>query len=138
MAKKLRYVNKLVINGAEVSTSAKQVACNINATDVTLNCTYISDIELTDAYTSSFKLTAKDKNIEVHYAKAGNKISASIYINETLVFSSLSMQGVFTALNAAYGISKSSLNNLYIKSNTTRKQTTASTAKTTVATKYEF
>ena len=138
MLKTADYVPQLIVNGQEVSQKAKQVTCTIRGNEVTLNCTYITEIELKDAYTSSFKVTASDKNIEVVYVKVNNRVSATVYIGNVIAFSSLSMQGVFTALNAAYGLSKSSLNTLYIKSNTTRKQSSSSTSKIVVENSFEF
>ena len=138
MTKKLNYIPKLIVNGQEISQQAKQVTCNIRGTEVTLNCTYITELELKDAYNSSFSITANDKNIEVVYAKINNRVSATVYINSILVFSSLSMQGVFSALNSAYGISKSSLNNLYVKSNGMRKQTSKSTSNIKVDSSFNF
>src|SRR5690606_11370743 len=101
-----RFVNNLVINGATIEQKAKQVVTTINGQEVSLNCTYISDIELDGAYNSHFILSHQDKEIEVYYVKAGNRVSASIFINGKLAFSSISMQAVFTVLNTAYGISK--------------------------------
>ena len=138
MAKTGNYVPKLIVNGSEVAQQAKQVTCTIRGNEVTLNCTYITEIELKDAYTSSFKVTASDKNIEVVYVKVNNRVSATVYIGNVIAFSSLSMQGVFTALNAAYGISKNHLNNLYIKSNTTRKQSSSSVSKVVVENSFDF
>ena len=138
MKKTLEYIPKLVINGTEVSTTAKQVTCNIKGTEVTLNCTYINSLELEVAYTSSFNVTASDKKITVVYAKVSNRVSATIYINETLAFSSLSMQAVFTVLSTAYGLSKSSLNNLYVRSNGTRKQASKSINSVVVDSSFEF
>jgi hypothetical protein len=132
------YIPKLIINGQVIDQRAKQVTCNIKGTDVTLNCTYITDIELKDAYTSSFKITSNGKEIEVVYVKIDNRVSATIHINKVLAFSSLSMQAVFTVLNTAYGISKSHLNNLYIKSNSLRKQTSKASNQITVNNTFEF
>ena len=136
--KTLNYIPKLVINGKEIETTAKQVVTTINGQEVSLNCTYIADVELEGAYNSHFTLSHQDKAIEVHYAKAGNRVSASIYIDGKLAFSSLSMQAVFTVVNAAYGISKSTLNGLYVKSNGTRKQTSKAVSKVTVEGNFEF
>ena len=138
MKKTLQYIPKLVINGTEVSQHAKQVTCNIKDTEVTLNCTYIHENELEQAYTSSFAVLANDKEIIVVYAKVSNRVSATIYINEVLAFSSLSMQAVFTVLSTAYGLSKSTLNGLYIRSNGTRKQSSSNTSKVTVNSSFEF
>jgi|LSQX01.2.fsa_nt_gb hypothetical protein len=132
------FVNSLVVNGQTLEQKAKQIVTTINGQEVSLNCTYIADIELDEAYTSNFSVTHQDKVIEVHYTKVGNRVSASIYINDKLAFSSISVQAVFTVLNAAYGISKSSLNNLYVKSNGTRKQESKSVSKVTVESNFEF
>ena len=132
------FVNSLVVNRQTLEQKAKQIVTTINGQEVSLNCTYIADIELDEAYTSNFSVTHQDKVIEVHYTKVGNRVSASIYINDKLAFSSISVQAVFTVLNAAYGISKSSLNNLYVKSNGTRKQESKSVSKVTVESNFEF
>ena len=134
----LNYVPKLIINGQEVAQQAKQVTTRIKDVEVTLNCTYITPMELQNAYTSQFNVKANDKNIEVHYAKIDNRVSATVYINNTIAFSSLSMQAVFSVLNVAYGLSKSYLNNLYIKSNSTRKQTSKSVNNVVVNNTFEF
>ena len=136
--KDLNYIPKLIINGTEVAQQAKQVTTTIKGTEVTLNCTYISEIELKDAYTSGFNITVQGKTIEVVYAKINNRVSATVYIGNVVAFSSLSMQAVFTALNTAYGISKSTLNNLYVKSNATRKQSNSSINKVVVNNSFEF
>ena len=95
------FVNSLVVNGQTLEQKAKQIVTTINGQEVSLNCTYIADIELDEAYTSNFSVTHQDKVIEVHYTKVGNRVSASIYINDKLAFSSISVQAVFTVLNAA-------------------------------------
>ena len=138
MLKTAKYVPQLIVNGQEVSQKAKQVVTTIKGQEVTLNCTYISDFEIKNAYTSSFTTSIDGKEIIVVYCKVNNRVSATVYIGNVIAFSSLSMQGVFTALNAAYGLSKSSLNTLYIKSNTTRKQSSSSTSKIVVENSFEF
>jgi len=134
------FVNKLYINGQHIEGTAKQVACDIKGQQVTLQCSYIADAFLNDTYTSSFTCKAGEKTIVVAYGKLNNIVSASIYIDNNLVFSSLSMQAVFTALNAAYNLSKSTLNNLYVHSNAQRKQATKTVAKAdlTAAGSYSF
>ena len=134
----LNYIPKLIINGTEVAQQAKQVTTTIKGTEVTLNCTYISDLEVKSAYMSSFNVKTQDKEIIVVYCKVNNRVSATVYIGNVVAFSSLSMQGVFTALNAAYGISKSTLNNLYIKSNSMRKQASKSVNSIVVNNSFEF
>lgn len=134
----LEFIPKLIINGQEVSQHAKQVTCRIKDVEVTLNCTYISEVELNNAYKSSFTTFASGKDVEVVYVKVANRVSASVYINNTIAFSSLSMQGVFTVISTAYGIPKSTLNNLYIKSNTTRKQASKSVSSVVVNNTFEF
>ena len=136
--KDLNYIPKLIINGTEVSTTAKQVSFKIRDNEVTINCTYITEIELKDAYISGFNLTASDKNIEVVYAKINNRVSATVYIGNVVAFSSLSMQGVFTIINVAYGIPKSTINNLYIKSNHLRNQATRNVSKVVVENSFDF
>ena len=138
MGKKMNYVPKLIINGQTVEMTAKTVTCTIKETEVQLNCTYVNESELVNAYKSSFEVNVQDKNIIVTYVKAENRVSATIYINGNIAFSSLSIQAVFTVLNTAYGLSKSSLNNLYVKSNSTRKQSSKSINKVTVNSSFEF
>ncbi len=135
---KAKYVSKLVINGQVVPHHSKQVITKIKNIEVTLNCTFISELELKDAYISNFNLKHQGKDIEVIYCKVGSKVSATLYINNVLAFSSLSMQAVFTVLHTAYGISKNSLNSLYIKSNTTRKQQNSSMHKIVIDSSFEF
>ena len=135
---KARYIPKLIINGQVVATQAKQVTCNVKGTDISLNCTYISESELEKAYFSSFTTFANGRNIEIIYAKIDNRVSATIYINEVLAFSSLSMQAVFSVLHTAYGISKNTLNNLYVKSNTLRKQASKSVNNIVINSDFEF
>lgn len=135
---KSRYIPKLVVNGQVVAQHAKQIITTIKGTEVQLNCTYISDLELKTAYFSSFNIKANDKDIEVIYAKIGTRVSATIYINKVLVFSSLSMQAVFTVISTAYGISKNYLNSMYIKSNSTRKQSSKSVSKVVVNNTFDF
>ncbi len=136
--KTLRYIPKLIVNGQVITTHAKQVTTTIRGQEITLNCTYISEHELKEAYISSFNVTVNGKNIEVHYVKVQNKVSATIYINDIIVFSSMSMQAVFTILNAAYGISKNTVNNMYVKSNALRKQTSKNMNKIIVNDSFEF
>ena len=138
MKKTLKYIPKLIVNGQEIEQQAKQIVCNIKDVEVTLNCTYITDLELKDAYTSSFTTSVHDKTITVTYAKVSNRVSATVYINNIIAFSSLSMQAVFTVLSTAYGLSKSTLNNMYIKSNTMRKQATKSVSNLRVNNTFEF
>jgi hypothetical protein len=138
MKKTLSYIPKLVVNGQEVAQYAKTVTCTIKETEVQLNCTYVNESELVNAYKSSFEVTASDKKITVVYVKAENRVSATVYINGNIAFSSLSMQAVFTVINSAYNISKSALNNLYVKSNSTRKQSSKAINKVTVNSSFEF
>jgi len=134
----IKYIPKLLVNGQVITTTSKQVTCTIKGHEVTLNCCYINEHELSNAYKSQFSITSNEKNIEVHYAKVQNRVSATLYINDIIVFSSMSMQAIFTILNVAYGISKSHLNNLYVKSNTTRKQATKSVNSIVVNDTFEF
>lgn len=133
-----KYLSKLIVNGQVITTTSKQVTCKVKDTEVTLNCCYISEHELKDAYKSQFNVTTNGKNIEVHYVKVQNRVSATLYINDVIVFSSMSMQAIFTILNVAYGISKSHLNNLYIKSNTMRKQASKNVSSIVVNNSFEF
>ena len=132
------YVPRLIINGQVIDTPARKITCSIKNHEVTLNCTFISEHELKNAYHSRFTINTNDKNIIVAYAKIDNKVSATVYINNVIAFSSLSMQAVFLVLHTAYGLSKNSLNNLYIKSNAMRKQTTKTVNSLKVNNTFEF
>ena len=136
--KHLKYITELIINGQVLNQRAKKVTTTIRGTEVTLNCTYILEHELKHAYKSSFDITVNEKHIEVVYVKVANRVSATLYINKVLAFSSLSMQAVFTVLSTAYGLSKNTLNNLYIKSNATRKQQSSSMNKIVIDSSFEF
>lgn len=136
--KTTKYIHKLIVNGQVITQHSKQIITTIKGTEVTLNCCYVSELELKDAYTSSFNIKHHDKNIEIYYVKVNNRVSATLYINEVLAFSSMSMQAIFTILNVAYGISKSSINNLYVKSNTLRKQATRNVSKVVVENSFDF
>ena len=133
-----KYISKLIVNGQLTTTTARQVITTIKGTEITLNCCYISEHELKDCYTSAFNFIHNDKKIEVHYAKLNNRVSATLYINDIIVFSSMSMQAIFTILNTAYGISKNYLNSMYIKSNGMRKQSSSSVNKVIVKDTFEF
>ena len=133
-----QYIPKLIANGQVIDQMARKITCKIKHHEVTLNCTYVSEHELKNAYKSSFDVTVDNKNIIVAYCKIGSRVSATIYVNNVIVFSSLSMQGVFTVLHLAYGISKSALNSLYIKSNATRKQQSKSVNSIIVNDTFEF
>ena len=133
-----QYIPRLIINGKEIETMAKQIITTINGQEVSLNCTYISEYELQNAYKSHFSLAHQNRSIEIYYAKINNRVSATIFINGTVAFSSLSMQAVFTVLSSAYGISKSTINNLYIKSNGMRKQNSKTVSKVTIEGNFEF
>ena len=133
-----QYIPKLIVNGQLIDQMVRKVTCKIKNHEVTLNCTYVSEHELKNAYKSSFNITIDNKNIIVTYFKVDNKVSATIYVNNVIAFSSLSMQAVFTVLHTAYGISKSTLNNLYIKSNATRKQQSSSINSLMVKDTFEF
>ncbi len=134
----MKYVPELIVNGQKIDQMVKQVICTIRGTEVTLNCTYISKHELKNAYTSSFNIKVNEKDIVVTYVKVGNRVSATVYIGNVIAFSSLSMQAVFTVLSTAYSISKSALNSLYIKSNTTRKQNSTRINHIVVKETFEF
>ena len=135
---KAKYVPKLVINGQVIPQPSKQVITKIKNIEVKLNCTFISELELKDAYISNFNIKHQGKDIEVIYCKVGSKVSATLYINNVLAFSSLSMQAIFTILYTAYGISKNHLNTLYIKSNSLRKQPSKSSNQIIVDNSFEF
>lgn len=129
----------MVINGSLVETMAKQVSTAISGKDVTLNMAYITDVEATDATVFEFN-PLKDKEGYIAKAiKSGNKVAIALIKKATgkkgedqVVFSNLTAQGLFTVLEAAFGQSKATSNNIYVRANPARKQASKSAASITV------
>lgn len=119
----------MIINGQKIETMAKQVTTAIGGKEVTLNMAYITDVEAKDATRFEFN-PLKDKEGYIAKAlKSGNKISIELIKKatkkgekDTIVFSNLTAQSLFTVLEAAFGQSKSTSNNIYVRSNPARKQ----------------
>ena len=119
----------MIINGKKIDQMAKQVTTKIGDKEVTLNMAYITDVEATDATHFEFN-PLKDKEGYIAKAlKSGNKIAIELIKKatkkgekDTVVFSNLTAQSLFTVCEAAFGQSKSTSNSIYIRSNPTRKQ----------------
>jgi len=129
----------MIINGQEVSQMAKRVTTSVNGKEVTLNMAYISDVEAKDALTFEFN-PLKDKDGYVAKAvKAGNKVAIELVKKatkkgekDTVVFSNLTAQSLFTVLEAAFGQSRATSNSIYVRSNPARKQASKAAASITV------
>lgn len=119
----------MIINGQKIESLAKQVTTAIGGKEVTLNMAYISEVEAKDALTFEFN-PLKDKEGYIAKAlKSGNKIAIELVKKatkkgekDTVVFSNLTAQSLFTVLEAAFGQSKSTSNGIYVRSNPARKQ----------------
>jgi len=130
---------EMIINGQEVSQMAKRVTTSVNGKEVTLNMAYISDVEAKDALTFEFN-PLKDKDGYVAKAvKAGNKVAIELVKKatkkgekDTVVFSNLTAQSLFTVLEAAFGQSRATSNSIYVRSNPARKQASKAAASITV------
>jgi hypothetical protein len=101
----MKFVNKLIINGEAVETAPKKVEVTINGKKIKLNCRIIPD-NSTDAYTNSFIVPVKDKDVQVFYSKGGGVLAASLYIGSKLEYSGISMQGIFAIVHACFGVDK--------------------------------
>ena len=119
----------MIINGQKIETMAKQVTTTIGDKEVTLNMAYISEVEAKDALTFEFN-PLKDKEGYIAKAlKSGNKVAIELIKKatkkgekDTTVFSNLTAQSLFTVLEAAFGQSRATSNNIYVRSNPARKQ----------------
>ena len=128
-ARKGKVLKMMIINGQKIETMAKQVTTAIGGKEVTLNMAYISEVEAKDALTFEFN-PLKDKEGYIAKAlKSGNKIAIELVKKatkkgekDTVVFSNLTAQSLFTVLEAAFGQSKSTSNSIYVRSNPARKQ----------------
>lgn len=118
----MKFVNKLIINGETVETAPKKLEVTINDKKLKLNCRIIPDNSITTAYTNSFVIPVKDKDIQVFYAKGGGVLSSSLYVDGKLEYSGVSMQGIFSLVQATFGVDKLTTDRLYIASNANRKK----------------
>lgn len=118
----MEFANKLIINGETVETAPKKLEVTINDKKLKLNCRIIPDNSIATAYTNSFVVPVKDKDIQVFYAKGGGVLSSSLYVDGKLEYSGISMQGIFTIAQALFGVDKLTTDRLYIASNANRKK----------------
>ena len=119
----------MIINGQKIETMAKQVTTAIGGKEVTLNRTYISETEQKDATHFEFNPLKDKEGYTARATKAGNKISIELVKKatkkgekDTVVFSNLTAQSLFTVLEAAFGQSRATSNSIYVRSNPARKQ----------------
>jgi len=119
----MKFVNKLIINGEAVEPAPKKVEITINSKKLNLNCRIIPDDCIAAAYTNSFVIPVKEKDIQVFYSKGGGVLSASLYVDSMLEYSCISMQGIFAIIQANFGVDKLTTDRLYIASNANRKKT---------------
>ncbi len=119
----------MIINGQKIETMAKQVTTAIGGKEVTLNMAYISEPEQKDALTFEFNPLKDKEGYTAKATKAGNKIAIELVKKatkkgekDTVVFSNLTAQSLFTVLEAAFGQSRATSNNIYVRSNPARKQ----------------
>ena len=125
----------MIINGQKIESLAKKVSTTIAGKEVTLNMAYISETEQKDATHFEFN-PLKDRTDYIAKAtKAGNKISIELIKKatkkgekDTVVFSNLTAQSLFTVLEAAFGQSRSISNSIYVRSNPARKQASRAAA----------
>lgn len=62
------FVNKFIINGEEVKPAPKKAELTINGEKLNLACRIIPD-NVADAYTNSFTVPVKEKDVKVFYVK---------------------------------------------------------------------
>lgn len=129
----------MIINGQVVETMAKQVSTTISGKEVTLNMAYITDVEMTDATQFEFNPLKDKTDYTARAVKAGNKIAIELVKKatgkkeqDTVVFTNLTAQSLFTVLESAFGQSKATSNNIYVRANPARKQASKSAASITV------
>lgn len=128
-ARKGKVLEMMIINGQKIESLAKQVSTKIADKEVTLNMAYISEVEAKDALTFEFN-PLKDRDGYVAKAtKSGNKVAIELVKKatkkgekDTVVFSNLTAQSLFTVLEAAFGQSRATSNSIYVRSNPARKQ----------------
>ena len=119
----------MIINGQTVETMAKQVSTTINNKEVTLNMAYITEVEMTDATQFEFNPLKDKTDYTARAVKAGNKVAIELVKKatnkkeqDTVVFSNLTAQSLFTVLETAFGQSRATSNNIYVRANPARKQ----------------
>ena len=115
------FANKFIINGEEEKTAPTKAEVTINGKKLNLACRIIPD-NATDAYTNSFTVPVKEKDVKVFYCKGGGVLAASIYVDSKLEYSGISMQGIFAVVQALFGVDKLTVDRLYIASNVNRKK----------------
>ena len=100
----------MIINGQKIESLAKQVTTAIGGKEVTLNMAYITEVEAKDALTFEFNPLKDKDGYTAKATKAGNKISIELIKKatkkgekDTVVFSNLTAQSLFTVLEAAFG-----------------------------------
>ena len=125
----------MIINGTLVETMAKQVSTTVSGKEVTLNMAYITDVEATQATKFEFNPLKDKDGYTARAVKAGNKIAIELVKKatskkeeDTVVFSNLTAQSLFTVLETAFGQSKATSNNIYVRANPARKQASKSAA----------
>lgn len=127
--KYMKFVNRIIINGEEVKTAPKKVEVTINGKKITLKCRIIPDNSIATAYSNSFIVPVKGKDVQVFYVKGGGVLAASLYVDGKLEYSGISMQGIFAIIQACFGVDKLIADRLYIASNTNRKKPPEAKAK---------
>ena len=129
----------MIINGQTVETMAKQVSTTINGKEVTLNMAYITEVDAKDATHFEFNPLKDKEGYTARAVKAGNKIAIELVKKatnkkeqDTIVFSNLTAQSLFTVLETAFGQSRATSNNIYVRSNPARKQASRAASSITV------
>ncbi|MCO1604051.1 hypothetical protein [Desulfosporosinus nitroreducens] len=125
----LKFSNRLIINGEAVETAPKKVEVTINGKKITLKCRIIPDNSIATAYSNSFIVPVKEKEVQVFYVKGGGVLAASLYVNSKLEYSGISMQGIFAILQECFGVDKLIADRLYIAGNANRKKPPEAKAK---------
>lgn len=117
----MNFMNKLFINGEEVIPAPKKAEVTINGKKLSLACRIIPD-NCTNMYTNSFIIPVNEKDVKVIYCKGGGVLAASLYVDGKREYSGISMQAIFTLVQALFGLDKLMVDRLYISSNVNRKK----------------
>lgn len=128
-SKYTKFVNRIIINGEAVETAPKKIEVTINGKKITLKCRIIPDNSNATAYSNSFIVAVKEKDVQVFYVKGGGVLAASLYVDGKLEYSGISMQGIFAIIQACFGVDKLIADRLYIASNAIRKKPPEAKAK---------
>lgn len=118
----MKFVNRIIINSEEVKTASKKVEVTINGKKITLKCRIIPDNFIATAYSNSFIVPVKEKDVQVFYVKGGGVLAASLYVDGKLEYSGISMQGIFAIVQECFGVDKLIIDRLYIANNANRKK----------------